>query len=215
MLLASGNQGVKGLQPYPQKALPQLASSKNRTCLVCRSRQRVHVENEAFQGEHVLDWASRTPQTLWDWPLGVHLPPWPVLEQPQMLNWRMDTQNCNPGIREADSDSTATALLSWHPRSWRGTLKPAAGNPAAMALSHRKPYRLPPPLLAGCRFLCIQSLTAMSLESPCGLPVFQVEAVQSVHISPWVASPSSEGPFASLHNTANQNERIVILWTME
>lgn len=66
MILASGNQRVKGLQPYPQKALPQLgAGGENRTCLVCRSRQRVHVENEAFQGEHILDWASQdTPDTM-------------------------------------------------------------------------------------------------------------------------------------------------------
>ena len=65
MLLASGKQGVMGSPIISPESTALGASGENRTCLVCRSRQRVHVENEAFQGEHVLDWASQdAPNTM-------------------------------------------------------------------------------------------------------------------------------------------------------
>lgn len=87
MLLAFGNKGVKGLQPYPQKkALSQLgASGENRTSLVCGSRQGINVGNEAFQGEQFKTGPPRMPRTLQGWPLGACLPPWPVLEQCHLL----------------------------------------------------------------------------------------------------------------------------------
>lgn len=67
------------------------------------------------------------------------------------------------------------------------------------------------PSLAECRLFCIQSLSVRSLECPFRFLVFRVEAVQAKHLPWWLlqAVRVFQGLFAPLHDTANQEERLV------
>lgn len=207
MLLALGYREIEGSPVTSPKKLSHTLVEKKEALLACPSRQGVRAGNEVFKGEQVLGWASPGLREL------AGASRWACLASaacakgaPRHLrNWGMDTRHRVPGTREADGELCATVPLSQHP-----------GKPATRALGRRKPHSphptpaLPPPRCPTSLHLeptCEESGMSFWLSSLSGRS-------SPIQVSVLVGSGSSEGPSASLRDTANQNEGLVALGTL-
>ena len=103
-----------------------------------------------FKGSMFQTGLPRTLQTLWDWPLGVHLPPWPVLKQPQTLK---KLENGHPKLRSRDEGGKFRQCCHCPfflaPEKLERSTEACSRKPSSHGLKPQE--ALPPPSSISCR----------------------------------------------------------------